>query len=582
MEENKSTSNDECIKIDRSKKKLDFDDIMNFWPFNQYIYEELKEEIEEVVPLVGAGLSQNVVKDDEERYLSWEELLRKCAERLGSVNKTIIERYIKNAQYEDAAQEIVNIIGKGGLLSFIKRQYDPSKIDPEKMKDNPITVFPHLFDNLILTTNYDKVIEYAYGKVKPLEILLPTARKRDFVDVIRKKKKTCVLYKFHGDIEKGLEDIILTKDSYNQNYGLRSVRGGNNETETELVRNLSFCLLAHPILFLGCGLKSDRIMDLLVQNKEVHHFAFVACGASDLNDFKEADAACEAIKKNAELDKKNIRAIFYPRYDRGCVKRILDELMKYKNQISNDGLYYEVFQIKEDWMYEFISGLNEQSENKKKNYVKEHIVIFGGIFSEIRKYEKGGRAKENIDNLDKWLKNSSESKLFICYDSEDAAVHRAEQTNEDITVESRIEKIESIRKLPEFFSEETRKRVYLIPITYSLTGYSILADDELYWNIITHGRSSKGPILKIMEDLGQSGKSEKSDKIGYMLYALQESRNIMNLKMNQKIQGESINTTFDPVFDDPDEFRMAMENIDKLEEVLKIEQEKVKNININH
>lgn len=185
----KKCVNGECIKVDHKKKQLDFDDIMKFWPFNQYIYEELKEEIEEVVPLVGAGLSQNVVKDGCERYLSWEELLRKCAEKLGDINKAIIEQYIKNEQYEEAAQEIVNIIGKGGLLSFIKRQYNSKKIDPNKMKDNPIMVFPHLFDNLILTTNYDKVIEYAYEKTKPLEILLPTARKRDFVDVIRKKKR---------------------------------------------------------------------------------------------------------------------------------------------------------------------------------------------------------------------------------------------------------------------------------------------------------------------------------------------------------------------------------------------------------
>lgn len=579
MGERKKIDNEECIKIDCSKKQLDFDDIMKFWPFNQYIYEELKEEIEEVVPLVGAGLSQNVVEKEEERYLPWEELLRKCAEKLGSVNQAIIERYIKNGLYEDAAQEIVNIIGKGGLLSFIKKQYDPKKIDSEKMKDNPITVFPYLFDNLILTTNYDKVIEYAFGKVKPLEVLLPTARKRDFVDVIRKKKKTCVLYKFHGDIEKGLEDIILTKDSYDQSYGVRSTSGEKNELETELVRNLSFCLLAHPILFLGCGLKSDRIMDLLVKNKEVHHFAFVACGASNLDDFSEADAAAEAIKKNSELDKKNIRAIFYPRYDRGCIKKLLDELMKYKNQISNDGSYYEVFQVKEEWMHDFILGLNDQRENSKASCVKDHVVIFGGIFSEIREYDKVVRAKKNIDNLDKWLKSNPEAKLFICYDSEDAAVHRAEQTKEDITESSRIEKIKSIRKLPEYFSEESRKRVYLIPITYSLTGYSILADEDLYWNIITHGRSSKGPVLKIMEDLGQSGKSEKSDKIGYMLYALQESKSIMNSKMQQKQVEGNVKNTFDPVFEDLHEFRIAIENMDKLEEVLKTEQQKVKNIN---
>lgn len=266
-----------CIQIDKNKKQLDFDDIMKFWPGNQYHYQELKEEIEEVVPLVGAGLTQNIVKDGEEDYLAWKELLEKCAKKIGGTVKTIIEWHINKGEYEEAAQEVVNIIGKNTLLSLIKAQYDPKKIDWDKLANNPIKVFPLLFDELILTTNYDKVIESVFENRKQLELLLPNSGKRDFVDVLRKKKKGCVLYKFHGDIEKSLEDIILTKDSYDKNYGERNMM--DEGYETELVKNLSFCLLTHPVLFLGCGLKKDRIMDLIVKNKEVHHFAFVACGA---------------------------------------------------------------------------------------------------------------------------------------------------------------------------------------------------------------------------------------------------------------------------------------------------------------
>lgn len=104
MKEDKKKMKNQCIKIDTSKKQLDFNDIMDFWPFNKYIYEELKEEIEEVVPLVGAGLSQNVVKDEYEHYLSWEELLKKCAEKLGDEKKSLIDGFIKKEQYEEAAQ----------------------------------------------------------------------------------------------------------------------------------------------------------------------------------------------------------------------------------------------------------------------------------------------------------------------------------------------------------------------------------------------------------------------------------------------------------------------------------------------
>lgn len=565
----------QCIKA-RGKEQLEFDDIMDFWPSNQYIYKEIRDEIEEVVPMIGAGLTQNIVKEEYDHYPSWEELLKKCAEDLGHVNKTNIEKYIKEGSYEEAAQEIVNIIGKGGLLAYVKDQYDPNKIDSLKIKDSPLTVFPHLFDNLMLTTNYDKAVEYAYDKAKPLEILLPTARKREFVDVLRKKRKACVLYKFHGDIERGLEDIILTKDSYDRNYGKKTKIYDNNDSETELVRNLSFCLLAHPILFLGCSLKSDRIMDLLLKNKEVNHFAFVACGANRYEDFDEESATEEAIKRNKELDENNIHAIFYPRYDRGCIKKILDELMKHKKQISNDSRFYQVFRIKEDWMYEFISKLNVQQDKHKSDCIKKHIVIFGGIFSEIRKYHEGGRAKENIDNLNNWLLNNKEAKLFICYDSEEAATHRARQTAEGITTTSRVEKVESIRELPKFFSGEVINRVYLIPIVYSLTGYSVLADNELYWNIITQDRSSKGPILKILDDLGEGGKLEKVNKISYMLYALQETKSILLLKKEQKDNGNENGSTYDPIFENQLDFENAILNIDELEKLLKNEHQKIK------
>lgn len=80
----------------------------------------------------------------------------------------------------------------------------------------------------------------------------------------------------------------------------------------------------------------------------------------------------------------------------------------YKNQISKDGRYYQVFRVKKDWMHSFISNL----KLTKRNSIKKHIVIFGGIFTEIREYEKSGRAKENIDNLCEWLINNKDGKRF--------------------------------------------------------------------------------------------------------------------------------------------------------------------------
>lgn len=162
--------------------------------------------------------------------------------------------------------------------------------------------------------------------------------------------------------------------------------------------------------------------------------------------------------------------------------------------------------------------------------------------------------------------------VFICYDSEDAALYRSKQTEKNISESCILEKIKHIRKIPEFFKEEVKNRVYLIPITYSLTGYSVLTDSELYWNIITQSQSAEGPILKIIEEFGESGLAEKSNKLGYMIYALQESKSILEKKMILKKETDNFVKTFDPILDDENLFEKSMQNIDVLKELLSEEQ----------
>ena len=507
------------IKLDVSKKDpLSFDEIMEFWPYNRTVFQEIKNNLADIVPMIGAGLSQSVTKENT-KFSTWEGLLRQCADQMGTKEKTVIEWEIATDRYEEAAERLAEICGERALLTYIKQMFSSEKIDKKKLEGSAISEVVKLFSTgLILTTNYDKAIEIAYAQSNSngsLEVLLPSSPKKDFVRVARKSSDTSALYKFHGDIDKGWEDIIFTKSSYENAYG--------KNNPTELVQNLSFCLLTHPILFLGCSLKRDRILDILINNKEGSHFAFVACGAGERGKFNLEAAADEAIEKSVELNKMGIMPVFYPRFDRNCINELLKELRK--DKICKDEaellnvLYVQVAKKKKKWIHEKL---------KKLDNTINRIVFFGGITSTLRKFyineesdltDEELISKENFEALNTWLQTNEEAHLYYCYEYGEAAKNRASQVNKspNKTMRKAREKIMEILRIPDSFPEEVRERIHLIPLTYTLTGYPIIYGNDLFWNIILDGRSSTAAVLLV--------KNEAIEKYkGYMQFALQMSK----------------------------------------------------------
>lgn len=501
------------------KAPLSFDDIMDFWPYNRTVYQEIKNSLSDIVPMVGAGLSQNIAKEGT-KFSTWEGLLRQCTELMGIKERSVIEWEINAGNFEEAAERLAGIVGERSLLTHIKQEFSTEKIDKIKLLNSTISEVVKLFKNgLILTTNYDKAVETAHDQLdgeNSMEILLPSSQKKDFVRVARKSSGISALYKFHGDIDRGWEDIIFTKSSYEKAYGTNS--------PTELVQNLSFCLLTHPILFLGCSLKKDRILDILINNKEGSHFAFVACGADDRSNFNLEDATKEAIKRTYELDKMGIMPVFYPRFDRNCINELLKELRKDKinrDEAQPHVLYVQVSDKKKDWIHYKLQKLDDS--------IKQ-IVFFGGIISTLRKFdtstysdgEEAIQTKENFDALRKWLSNNDDAQLYFCYDYGEAAKNRSLQVNNSPTknINNAAGKIKEILQIPNAFDESVQDRVHLIPLTYTLTGYPIMFGEDLFWNIILDGRSSSAAVLLVQNEAIEKYK-------GYMQFALQMTKEKM-------------------------------------------------------
>lgn len=550
-----------------NKRHLSFNDIMEFWPCNRTVFQEIKNNLSDIVPMIGAGLSQNITKEGVS-FPAWERLLRQYAEQMGVKEKAVIEWELDAGNYEDAAEKLADIVGKRALLTYIKQEFSTNKIDKEKLKNSAIAEVVKLFKSgLILTTNYDKAIENAYNLLngeKAFEILLPLSPKKDFVRAARKSCDSSALYKFHGDIDRGWEDIIFTKSSYVDAYG-------NNE-DTELDRNLSFCLLTHPILFLGCSLVKDRILNLLLDNKEGSHFAFVACGSSNCSDFDFEKATAEAIKRTRELDKMGIMPVFYPRFDRTCIKELLKELRK--DKISKDEseslnvLYIQVADDKEEWIHGKLQKLDSDTKQ---------IIFFGGIMSTLRKFntddfkneEECKKTKENLAALKNWLTITKNAQLYFCYDYGEAAKTRAEQVQKHKTAKEVKEKIEEILNIPYAFEDNIRDKIHLIPLTYALTGYLIIIGEDFFWNIILDGRSSSESVLLVRNSAIEKYR-------GYMQFALDmTSERLATIKSQYKkeikISDDSYWEYLCPELFEDNSFKKIKNNIKCLEQFLLLE-----------
>lgn len=107
-----------------------------------------------VVPFLGAGISKNY------GYPGWRDFLASEAQ---TENITEISTLLESNEYERAASKLHECLD--GSMEFVLMQtfgdhrYKNANSNPE------IEFIPKLFRSLILTTNFDEVVELLYAKV---------------------------------------------------------------------------------------------------------------------------------------------------------------------------------------------------------------------------------------------------------------------------------------------------------------------------------------------------------------------------------------------------------------------------------
>lgn len=289
--------------------KLTFEDIMNYCNTNEMIFNEIKANLDSIVPFVGAGLSVDV-------YPLWGKVLEDLISFINNKNeREEIKSLIDKKSFENAAQKIEKIRGKHNLANDLLSIFSANKLE-EKMNDlnkQSVYLLPYIFKGAIITTNYDLIIENVYRLVcngLNMPVLLPG--KIELINQYLKQKNRPVIYKVHGEIQKDAIDydsIIFTKDQYNRKY----VKAG------QLVKELKESFASNMMFFLGCSLEKDRTLEVLkmISAPGIGHYGIISCKEDEMD---------ERIGQLGE--DYHIRVICYPENKHEAVRIILEKLLE--------------------------------------------------------------------------------------------------------------------------------------------------------------------------------------------------------------------------------------------------------------
>lgn len=365
----------------RMRDRMTFSEIMAFnAPYNQRNIDELINKIKTntVVPYVGAGMS--VLFDN--IYPSWTKFLYDAFGEFADVKE---KDKFEKLNHEEKADFLYKEIGKRTFSTYLKEIFGPAHLEKDAscFSNKPAFLLPVIFNKgLLMTTNYDKVIEKNYALFQKA---VPVAHPGHFEALNGAlRNEELLLYKIHGDISEPIESIILTKEQYEKAYGNQSLK----EALTKIY-------ISKNILFLGCGLCKDRPIQFLLEVSQsgMDNFAIVSCAGEQVK------------QRRLELENEYYtKAIIYPEAQHEC----LFEILKYIAQAVNPEEYNATngyqqiennLELDDEW---FIKQNEIQIKNLGDRYLPDLNVepnvskVFDGLSRNDTFYE---RLKKQTDNL---------------------------------------------------------------------------------------------------------------------------------------------------------------------------------------
>lgn len=268
------------------------------FPRNERRFDELKRACQRgfVIPFVGAGMSKSAGCPE------WKEYLLNLCPEAGFDEATMRQRLEDHGDYEGVMDDLVTNLGEARFNLDFERDFAP----PCDLA-GAVLRLPDLFDNCVITTNFDRVLEMVYEKsakafVEKTTGRAPTGSINAFYRAIPAGDRH--LLKLHGNLNNAAERV-LNRGEYDAAYG----NDGNIHFDSAVPKLLRRLYTSFSFLFLGCSLNYDRtiltfakIAQDMGADSLPHHYAILA---------SPSDAAKKANLEQRLADA-HISAIWFP------------------------------------------------------------------------------------------------------------------------------------------------------------------------------------------------------------------------------------------------------------------------------
>ncbi len=237
-----------------------------------------------VSPFVGAGLSQPSGYDD------WKGFLKRVQQRT-SIPEDDFLQLLSNGNFEEAAQQLADALGP---------QFDECLANTyatDRSLAGPVQLLPLAFNTMVFTTNFDSVLKRCYENAG-----MPFSDTIFGLELEELRRYSGanepILVKLHGKATTA-RSRVLTRQEYESTY-----------TSETVIRDAIECICGRTLLFIGCSLTADRLLNELYRITEARgnanttrHYAFL----------EVTDDAIEKRLRESTLASYNIYPIWYPR-----------------------------------------------------------------------------------------------------------------------------------------------------------------------------------------------------------------------------------------------------------------------------
>jgi len=237
-----------------------------------HIPSQLKNALKngKAIPFVGAGVSMSVKNktDGKSLFPSWKTLLEQGSKRLEAGGKqdeaNIVNGFVKTDRLLDAAKEAKQALGTN-WFNFLKEQFDPNSNNAEPDSLELARRVWKLGSNLVITTNYDRVLRWA----------CPAEQKDDLAEwdieapaeqceLLRNGVSKPTVWHLHGKIDNAAE-IILTPDGYQKLYSEDKTKAKYQAALKTLQHQLS----SQTFIFIGFSLADEDFVEQIKSLAEI-------------------------------------------------------------------------------------------------------------------------------------------------------------------------------------------------------------------------------------------------------------------------------------------------------------------------